>query len=98
MGLIRKTLSVGTAGVVSGSSKKQRVAKRTQAAIEKQAAQDVALAVGSARFQAELVGTPQARRAALEFELAQMPRGMHRNMRQRGRAKQIEAELATLSS
>jgi citrate lyase beta subunit len=27
MGLIRKTLAVGTVGVVSGSSKKQRVAK-----------------------------------------------------------------------
>lgn len=29
MGLIRKTLAVGTIGIVHGSSKKQRVAKQT---------------------------------------------------------------------
>lgn len=36
MGLIRKTLAVGTLGVVKGSSKKQRVAKGTLKAIEAQ--------------------------------------------------------------
>jgi hypothetical protein len=33
MGLIRKTLMVGTLGVVNGSSKKQRVAKATLDAV-----------------------------------------------------------------
>lgn len=36
MGLIRKTLSVGTLGTVKGSSKKQRTAKATLAAIQEQ--------------------------------------------------------------
>jgi hypothetical protein len=39
MGLIRKTLAVGTAGTVHGSSKKQRVAKATQQAAEREAAE-----------------------------------------------------------
>ncbi|HEX7122368.1 MAG TPA: hypothetical protein VF178_08375 [Gemmatimonadaceae bacterium] len=39
MGLIRKTLAVGTAGTVHGSSKKQRVARAAQQAAERQAAE-----------------------------------------------------------
>lgn len=34
MGLIRKTLAVGTVGIVSGSSKKQRTAKATMRATQ----------------------------------------------------------------
>lgn len=39
MGLIRKTLSVGTAGVVKGSSKKQRTAKATLEEARRQSAE-----------------------------------------------------------
>ena len=44
MGLIRKTLAVGTVGVVRPSSKKQRVAKATMKAAQQQAAATAAAA------------------------------------------------------
>ncbi len=47
MGLIRKTLSVGTAGVVKGSSKKQRVAKSTERAARSTAAAGAAAAAAA---------------------------------------------------
>jgi hypothetical protein len=37
MGLIRKSLAVGTLGIVKGSSKKQRVAKATMKAAKREA-------------------------------------------------------------
>lgn len=96
MGLIRKTLSVGTVGVVKGSSKKQRVAKQTRDAVRDQTAQMIDGSLASAKLQAAIMGTPEARRAVLEHELSLMPRGMSRSIRDRQRAKQIEAELAGL--
>jgi len=55
MGLIRKSLAVGTLGVVHGSSKKQRVAKATMksSAAAAQAAAVTAAAVASAANLAE---------------------------------------------
>lgn len=100
MGLIRKTLAVGTVGIVKPSSKKQRTAKQTRNAIRKQTAQDAALQVKAAAFQAELAGTLEARRSALEYELGQLlaksPHRMTRSFRDQSRVKQLEAELVSL--
>lgn len=60
MGLIRKTLAVGTLGTVSGSSKKQKVAKATM-----RAAQETAAATTlQARLMVELTRQTQAARPA----------------------------------
>ena len=61
MGLIRKTLSVGTAGVVKGSSKKQRVAKSTERAARstERAARSTAAAGAAAAAAADLAQRQQ---------------------------------------
>ncbi len=75
MGLIRKTLSLSTVGVVSGSSKKQRVAKATSrsaaasAKANTEAARASALTAAAATASAEVImraGQEAARRAAEE--------------------------------
>ncbi|WP_329063068.1 DUF2510 domain-containing protein [Amycolatopsis sp. NBC_01480] len=53
MGIIRKSLMIGTAGVVRGSSKKQRVAKAQLKELRKQ--------TEIAQAQARAAGVPDAR-------------------------------------
>ncbi len=68
MGLIRKTLSVGTAGVVKGSSKKQRVAKSTERAARstERAARSTAAAGAAAAAAADLAQRQAAELASRE--------------------------------
>lgn len=62
MGLIRKSLAVGTVGVVSGSSKKQKVANATQ-----RAAQASAETAAAAHYAAQYVAEENARTAAASW-------------------------------
>jgi len=64
VGLIRKTLSVGTAGVVSGNSKKQRVAKNTE-----RAARSTAAAAAAAASAADLAQRQTAELAYREHRM-----------------------------
>jgi len=68
VGLIRKTLSVGTAGVVKGSSKKQRVAKSTERAARstERAARSTAAAGAAAAAAADLAQHQAAELASRE--------------------------------
>lgn len=85
MGLIRKTLAVGTLGTVSGSSKKQKVAKATM-----HAAQATAAATAmQARLMAEMSGSVAARREALMVEMQALPKH-HSSL---PRIRQISREL-----
>lgn len=61
MGLIRKTLAVGTVGVVRPSSKKQRVAKATMRAAAQTAAQ---VAAGNRLAEQQLAADREFRYAA----------------------------------
>lgn len=88
MGLIRKTLAVGTVGTVNGSSKKQRVARATMQATQTTAAASVM----QARLMAELSGNVEAKRQALLLELQTLPNSAG----SLGRIRQISAELRSL--
>lgn len=87
MGLFRKTLAVGTVGMVNGSSKKQRVAQATL-----QATLVTATATVMQAQRAADRGDVQAKRDALLLELQALP-STSANLR---RIRQISKELKAL--
>lgn len=89
MGLIRKSLAVGTLGVVKGSSKKQRVAKAT---MESSAAAAQAVAATDPRW---YVGSRRRSAAATEFFAAYQQLANARANAQAGAATAAAAAVAT---
>jgi pyruvate/2-oxoglutarate dehydrogenase complex dihydrolipoamide acyltransferase (E2) component len=70
VGLIRKSLAVGTGGVVSGSSKKQKVAKKTLKASEQsaQASRQIAESTEAAAAHAAMLTQRLDQQAAIDHQ------------------------------
>lgn len=88
MGLIRKTLAVGTLGTVHGSSKKQRVAAQTLQATRS----GTAASIMQVQLMAELSGNVAAKRSALLLEMQALPNSAG----SLSRIRQISRELDAL--